>query len=92
MACLQPPFIEDTMPALMNSICYKQPKPITHYSASFQEIVSKCLMKKKEDRPLISDLMEYFSEKRVPFFKLQTLSPLDASNFKNYKNMNSVTF
>ena len=76
----------------MTSICHKQPKPITHYSASFQEIVSKCLMKKKEDRPLISDLMEYFSEKRVPFFKLSTLSPLDAANFNNYKHMNSHTF
>lgn len=43
MACLQPPFMEDNMSNLMNSIQYKQPKPITHYSQSFTEFVNKML-------------------------------------------------
>lgn len=86
LACLQPPFYEDNLSALMQSILFKTPKPITHYSSSFTEFVFKMLQKKKEDRPIITDLIEYFAEKNVPCFKsLAVLSPLDQANFQNYK-------
>jgi hypothetical protein len=35
------------------------------------------LQKKIEDRPIITDLIEYFAEKKVPCFKMALLTPLD---------------
>jgi hypothetical protein len=32
------------------------------------------LEKKKEDRPIISDLIEYFLEKKIPCFKMAVLT------------------
>lgn len=83
MACLQPPFQEDSMPVLMHSICYKQPKPITHFSQSFNDFVTKMLQKKKEDRPLITDLIESFAD--YPCHKIAILTPLDQENYWSYK-------
>ena len=78
------------MPALMNSICYKQPKPITHYSSSFNEFVTKMLQKKKEDRPLITYLIESFAD--YPCQKIAVLSPLDQANYWSYKKRSQLKF
>lgn len=43
------------------------------------------LQKKKEDRPIITDLIEYFAEKRVPVFKMAVLTVLDQDNYQSYK-------
>lgn len=60
-ACLEPPFEEDTMQALFKSILYKNPKPIhTCYSPRLQEFIFKMLEKKKNNRPLVIDLIDYF--------------------------------
>lgn len=69
----------------MNSIIFKQPKPITHYSVSFTEFVGRMLNKKKEDRPLITDLVDYFSERKVPCFKTMLITELDECNYNSYK-------
>lgn len=34
-------------------------------------------MKKKEDRPLITDLIECFAERKVSAFKVALITPLD---------------
>lgn len=60
MACLEPPFREATIRELFNAIVFKQPKPITHYSNKFSAFVMSMLHKKKEMRPVISDLIEQF--------------------------------
>lgn len=61
-ACLEPPFVEDSMQALFKSILYKNPKPIhTCYSPRLQEFIFKMLEKKKNNRPLVVDIIEYFS-------------------------------
>ena len=65
MACLEPPFYESTITELFNSIIYKNPKPITQYSSKFVNFVMSMLHKKKEMRPLITDLIDYFTEKQV---------------------------
>lgn len=78
------------MPALMQAIQFKQPKPIPHYSAQFQEFVFMMLNKKKEDRPIITDLIEYFGEKKVPCFKMAVLSQLDQQNYQEYKGKGKV--
>ncbi len=81
MACLQPPFYEDNMQNLFSSIVYKQQKAIPQYSSAFTEFVSKMLMKKKEDRPIITDVIDYFNEKRVPCAICTVLSPLDKAHY-----------
>ena len=63
MACLEPPFQESTITELFNSIVYKTPKPITQYSGKFVSFVMSMLHKKKEMRPLITDLVDFFKEK-----------------------------
>lgn len=61
-ACLEPPFVEDTMQNLFKSILYKNPKPVhTCYSPRLSEFIFKMLEKKKNNRPLVIDLIEYFS-------------------------------
>jgi hypothetical protein len=50
------------MTALFNSIVYKNPKPLTTYSSKFTEFVKSMLAKKKEERPLITNLIDYFNE------------------------------
>jgi hypothetical protein len=54
------------MTALFNSIRYKNPKPLTTYSSKFTEFVKSMLAKKKEERPLITNLIDYFNEQRIP--------------------------
>jgi hypothetical protein len=54
------------MTALFNSIVFKQPKPLTAYSSKFTEFVKSMLAKKKEERPLITNLIDYFNEQRIP--------------------------
>jgi NIMA (never in mitosis gene a)-related kinase len=62
MACLEPPFQEETMQNLFKSILYKNPKPVhTCYSPKLSEFIFKMLEKKKNNRPLIVDLMSYFN-------------------------------
>jgi serine/threonine protein kinase len=62
MACLEPPFNEDTIHSLFKSIQYKNPKPIhTCYSPKLQEFIFKMLEKKKNNRPLVIDLIDYFN-------------------------------
>ena len=63
MACLEPPFYESTITELFNSIVYKNPKPMTQYSNKFVNFVMSMLHKKKEMRPLITDLADYFKDK-----------------------------
>ena len=92
LACLQPPFYEESMTALMNSICYKAPKPITHYSPSLNDFVFKMLQKKKEDRPIITDLINYFSERKVPCSELAIMSQLDQQNYQHYLNNASQSY
>jgi serine/threonine protein kinase len=60
MASLQTPFMEENIKSLFNSIVYKQPKPLTQYSVKFTDFVKCMLAKKKEDRPIIVDLIDYF--------------------------------
>ena len=72
------------MTALLNSICYKAPKPITHYSQSLNEFVFKMLQKKKEYCPIITDLINYFSERKVPCSELAIMSHLDQQNYQSY--------
>jgi hypothetical protein len=52
--------MEENIKTLFNSIVYKQPKPITQYSNRFTDFVKSMLEKKKEDRPLVVDLIDYF--------------------------------
>ena len=66
MACLEPPFHEANLTDLFNSIVYKVPKPISQYSNKFVNFVNSMLHKKKEMRPLITDLIDFFKEKSVP--------------------------
>jgi NIMA (never in mitosis gene a)-related kinase len=62
-ACLEPPFQEETMQNLFKSILYKNPKPIhTYYSQRLSEFIFKMLEKKKNNRPLVIDLIEYFNQ------------------------------
>ena len=49
------------------------------------------LNKKKEDRPIITDLVEYFQERKVPYFKTMVMSELDQNNYLSYKKL-SVKF
>jgi serine/threonine protein kinase len=66
MASLKPPFYEDTIRGLYNAILYKQQKPIVHYSAPLVDFISCMLQKKKESRPLITDLIDFFHQRQVP--------------------------
>jgi serine/threonine protein kinase len=67
MACLEPPFSEETMQSLFKSILYKNPKPIhTCYSPKLQEFIFKMLEKKKNNRPLVIDLIDYFNQVPQP--------------------------
>lgn len=66
MACLEAPFHEASIGELFKAIVYKQPKPITQYSQKFNSFVMSMLHKKKEMRPLITDLINFFKENQVP--------------------------
>jgi hypothetical protein len=44
-------------------------------------------MKKKEDRPIITDLIEYFGDRQVPCFKQAVLTQLDHENYQKYKSL-----
>ena len=48
-------------------------------------------MKKKEDRPLITDLIECFAERKVSAFKVALITPLDHQNYRNYRSMTAQT-
>ena len=71
------------MTALFNSIVYKQPKPITTYSSKFTDLVKAMLAKKKDERPLITNLIDYFNEQHIPC--VLQLSDLDKRNLMEYK-------
>lgn len=90
MACLEPPFHEATITELFKAIVYKTPKPINQYSAKFTNFVMSMLHKKKEMRPLISDLIDYFKEKQVPV--PMKLSEVDKQNFKSFKEQQVKSF
>ena len=83
MACLEPPFHEHTITDLFNSIVYKNPRPIAQYSNKFVNFVTSMLHKKKEMRPLITDLIDFFKEKQVPVTTKMT--ELDKQNYKRFK-------
>ena len=90
MACLDPPFHEATLTELFRSIVYKQPKPITQYSSKFSNFVMSMMNKKKEQRPLITDLLDYFKDKQVPIqIKWSTL---DKENYKLFKEQQVKSF
>ena len=90
MACLEPPFYEQTITELFNSIVYKNPKPMTQYSNKFVNFVMAMLHKKKEMRPLITDLVDYFKDKQVP---LQVrMTELDKDNYKRFKEQQVKSF
>ena len=73
MAAFEPPFYAETIGELFNSIVYKNPKPLAQYSTNFQNFVKSMLNKKKEQRPLITDLIDQFREKQVhPSLELDT--------------------
>ena len=63
MARLKPPFIDDNIRGLFNNIIYKQQKPIIQYSSSLTDFIFAMLQKKKEDRPLIVDTINFFHTK-----------------------------
>ena len=90
MACLEPPFHEQTITDLFNSIVYKNPRPITQYSNKFVNFVTSTLHKKKEMRPLITDLIDYFKEKQVPVTTKMT--ELDKQNYKRFKEQQVKSF
>ena len=90
MACLDPPFHEATLSELFNSIVYKQPKPVTQYSGKFNNFVMQMMNKKKEQRPLITDLVDYFKEKQVPI--PMKLSEVDKENYKRFKEQQVKSF
>ena len=74
MACLEPPFQEDTMQNLFKAILYKSPKPIhTCYSPKLNEFILKMLEKNKKNRTLVPDLIDF----------LINLVPLCNFNIKN---------
>jgi len=88
MACLEPPFNDETMRGLFNSIVYKTPKPITQYSQRFGSFVTRMLHKKKEERPLVVDLIDFFTEQQVPSSIHLKPSKLNATDLDlvNYRN------
>ena len=90
MACLEPPFYESNITELFNSIVYKNPKPIPHYSNKFCNFVNSMLHKKKEMRPLITDLIDYFKEKQVAIPMQQ--SELDQQNYMHFKEQQVKSF
>ena len=90
MACFEPPFCESTITELFNSIVYKTPKPITQYSGKFVSFVMGMLHKKKEMRPLITDLVDFFREKQVPAG--MKMSAIDQENYKRFKEYQVKSF
>lgn len=90
MACLEPPFYENSITELFNSIIYKSPKPITQYSGKFVTFVMSMLHKKKEMRPLMTDLIDFFREKQVPISAKMT--ELDLDNYKRFKDLQVKSF
>jgi len=90
MACLEPPFREPSITELFKSIVYKTPKPIAQYSSKFTNFVMAMLDKKKEMRPLITDLIDYFKDKQVPVSL--KLSDCDKQNYKRFKEQQVNSF
>ena len=92
-ACLEPPFDEDTVQSLFKSILYKSPKPIhTCYSPNLSEFIFKMLEKKKNNRPLVIDLIDYFMQTPMPpqiggglnFNLKKSNGGVDLENYSNY--------
>lgn len=50
------------------------------------------LMKKKEDRPIITDVIDYFNEKKVPCAICTVLSPIDKAHYQLYKDGKAHAF
>lgn len=71
------------MQNLFKSILYKNPKPIhTCYSPKLSEFIFKMLEKKKNNRPLVIDLIDCFSQ-APGVFNIKK-NPIDYQNFSNY--------
>jgi hypothetical protein len=85
MASLEPPFQEDTIQGLFKSILYKNPKPLqAYYSSKLSEFIFRMLEKKKNARPLITDLINFFSQPIAGCnFNLHS-NPADYENYVNY--------
>ena len=47
MACLKPPFYDETIRGLFNSIIFKPQKPIVQYSQELNKFIGSMLHKKK---------------------------------------------
>lgn len=96
MACLEPPFVEDTLQNLFKSILYKNPKPIhTCYSPRLQEFIFKMLEKKKNNRPLVIDLIDYFNQTPMPNLGLTfniKKNPIDYQNFISYSEQGKQAY
>eukprot|EP00347_Sterkiella_histriomuscorum_P002185 403369139 len=84
MSCLEPPWQEETMQNLFKSILYKNPKPVhTCYSSKLSEFIFKLLDKKKNNRPLVVDLIDYFSQSVPQNFSLKQ-GTVDFENYTRY--------
>ena len=92
-ACLEPPFQEDTMQNLFKSILYKNPKPIhTCYSPRLSEFIFKMLEKKKNNRPLIIDLIDYFTQQAMPSVFNIKKNLIDYQNYVNYSEKSKQAY
>jgi DNA polymerase III epsilon subunit-like protein len=65
LAALKPPFYHESISGLFNAILHKQQKPIVQYSSALSEFIFGMLQKKKVDRPLIVDLIDFFHRRSV---------------------------
>ena len=57
--------MDNSIRGLFNNIIYKQQKPIVQYSTSLSDFIFSMLYKKKEDRPLIVDSINFFHAKNM---------------------------
>ena len=90
-ACLEPPFAEGDMQTLFKSILYKNPKPIhTCYSPRLQDFIFKMLEKKKNNRPLVIDLIDFFSFS-PNVFSLKK-NEIDMENYNTYTSQSKEAF
>lgn len=94
-SCLEPPFAEDTIQTLFKSILYKNPKPIhTCYSPRLSEFIFKMLEKKKNNRPLVIDLIDYFNSPPMPSLGSFNIAknPIDQENYVKYSELSKQPY
>jgi len=95
MAAFEPPFYGENITSLFNAISYKNPKPIAQYSPNFCKFVNAMLNKKKEMRPLVTDLIDFFNEKHIAstlHLAELKLADLDKQNYKDFKSEQAKSF